>query len=414
VSSPSRRRLTINLGVLGTGEFVARALTFLAFAHLTRVLEPATFGLVEWTLAVTQLAMLAVDQGLGILGAREVARAPGRTSELIRRIASAQFTLAIGVVTALTVVAAMAPLDRSLRILVMGFSLSLLGVPFILNWVFQGLNAMLAIAVPQVLRQATFLLVTFLAVAGPDDIHRLPLAELTAVAVAALCYGVLVGRRGLVLRLDLRSLDRDLFRESLPIGAGHFIWALRMYLPAVLLLVLAGRESTALFGVSHRIVMVFQTFLNVYFTNLFPTFSRVAHDGPQLGRLVNRSLFLTAATTATGAAAMTLAAPHVLGIIYGAAFVQPESVWTLTALIWIIPILAWRHHGTFALIALNRQRDDVQCAIVGLLLLVVLLVPASAWFGARGATGAILLSELATAGLTWARLRSTPVATLRG
>jgi PST family polysaccharide transporter len=408
-SSPSRRHLTINLGVLGTGELLARAFTFLAFAHLTRVLEPATFGLVEWTLAVMQLALLAVDQGLGLLGAREVARTPGRTGDLIGRIASAQFSLALGVVTLLVVVATVAPLDPLLRILLTGFSLSLLGVPFLLNWVFQGLNLMLAVAAPQVLRQATFLLITLLAVAGPDELHRLPLAEITGVAIAVVCYAVLRRLRGLPLRLDLRGgLDRTLFRESLPIGAGHFIWAVRMYLPIVLLLVLAGGESTALFGVSHRIVMVFQAFLNVYFTNLFPTFSQVAHDRSRLGQMVDRSLLLTVAPTATGAAAMILVAPYLLGLIYGSAFVRPDSVWTLAALIWLIPILAWRHHGTFALIALNRQRDDVQCAVMGLGLLVALLVPMSAWYGARGATSAILISELATAALTWARLRSGP------
>jgi PST family polysaccharide transporter len=390
------------------GEFVGRALTFVAFAHLTRVLGPASFGLVEWTLAVMQLALLAVDQGLGVLGAREVARDPGSVSEFACRIASAQFILAVGVVLMLGAVAAAAPLDPVLRVLLAGFSLSLLGVPFILNWVFQGLNAMLAVASLQVLRQGAFLLVV-LSIAGSDDLYRLPLAEIAGVGVSAVSYALLMRQRGLPVRLDLRGgLDRALFRESLPIGAGHFIWALRMYLPAVLLLFLAGREATAFFGVSHRIVMVVQTFLNVYFTNLFPTFSRAANDPNRLHRLVNRSLLVTLAVTSLGALAMIVAAPTVLGVIYGAAFVRAESIQTLTTLIWLIPILAWRHHGTFALIATNRQRDDVRCALIGLGLLIGLVIPAAAIFGVTGVTLSILVSEFVTAAVTWSVLRTGP------
>jgi PST family polysaccharide transporter len=406
--SASPRRLTVNLAVLAAGEVMTRGLTFLAFVHLARVLEPATFGLVEWVLAVMQLAMLVVDQGLGILGAREVARAPERTAELIRRVSSAQLVLAIGVVVALGAAGAAIPMDGALRVLLIGFGVSLLGVPLILNWVFQGLNEMIWFAVPQILRQATFLLVVVLAVAAPGDVYRLPLAEIAAVAVAAGSYMVLVHRHGLRFRVSVRrALDRRLFRESLPIGGANFVWALRMYLPIVLLFFVAGRETTALFGVSHRIVMVFQSLLGVYFTNLFPTMSQVATDLLRLQRLLNRSLLLTAACAAAGAAVMPLVSAGLLGAVYGPAFVRAESVWTLTALTWMIPILAWRRHGTSALIALNRQMDDLRCSIAGVVLLLVLLVPASSAYGAPGATAAMLVSELFAAVLTWKQVQTS-------
>jgi O-antigen/teichoic acid export membrane protein len=259
-------------------------------------------------------------------------------------------------------------------------------------------------AAPQVLRQATFLLIVWLMVAGPGDVTRLPAAEIAGIALAGAAYALLARRRGLSLRLNLRgALDRDLLRESLPIGGTNFIWALRMYLPIVALLFVAGPETTALFGVSHRIVMVFQSLLGVYFTNLFPTISQVARDTGRLTRLLQRSLGLTILLTTAGATLVLFIPSLILGTVYGPAFVRGDSVWTLALLTWLIPILAWRRHGTSALIAMNRQADELWCSVGGIAVLVAFILPASSYAGAIGAVSVMLMSELAASALTWWR-----------
>ena len=79
-----------NLAILATGEAISRAITLAAFVHLARVFEPAVYGLVELTLSVMMFLTLAVDQGLGTLGTRELARHPEKGESLVRRIMSAQ------------------------------------------------------------------------------------------------------------------------------------------------------------------------------------------------------------------------------------------------------------------------------------------------------------------------------------
>ena len=82
----SRTALSRNLAYLLAGELLTRAITFVVYATLARQFGPATFGLVEITLAVTMFAMLIGELGYRPLGAREVARDPGQIPALLREI----------------------------------------------------------------------------------------------------------------------------------------------------------------------------------------------------------------------------------------------------------------------------------------------------------------------------------------
>lgn len=396
-----------NLAVLAAGELATRGLTFLAFVHIARVLEPASFGMVETALAVMMFATLGVEQGFGILGAREIARDRAAACGLADRVVSTQMLFALAVFALLAASAAALPMPRPLAVLLVGFGLSLFGVPFLLPWVFQGRGEMVWYAAPAVLRQAVFLAAVWLVVAAPRDLGRLPVAEILAVASAGLCYAVVYRRRLGRLRARPRNVDMRLLRESAPIGGSQLIWALRMYLPVVVVSALLGSEATGYFGPGHRIVMVFQALVGVYFTNLLPDMALTAQRAPaELSPLLRRSVHLVAWPTLALATAASFGAAPLLGWVFGGQYVVEESVRSLAVLMWTIPVLGWRRNGRTALIALDQQRVEFRCALVGIALLLVLLPIGVRAFGIAGAGGAMLLSELAATALTWLALRS--------
>lgn len=403
--TPLGSRLVTNLGILGIGELLTRGLTFVAFAHLARTVAPEAFGQIEWALAVMMFCTLVVDQGFGFLGAREIARDPEVTAGFVDRAVSSQVVLAAAVFALLVAAALLLPLDPVLGTLLVGFGISLFGLPFFLIWVFQGRSEMLWVALPQVLRQAVFLAGVVWLVRGADQLTWLPLAEIAAVAAASLsCVVVYRLRVGRAPRVRLR-VDREILREVLPIGGSQLIWALRMYLPIVLMLFLVGERETGLFGVAHRIVMVFQSLLGVYFTNLFPTISRASAVSDQrLWQLLKPSLHLVWWPTAAFAVGMAFASPWVLGVVFGSEFVTPSSIGSLVVLSCVIPVLGWRRHGRSALVALNMQRADFRCSLVGIVLLVVLLVPLARTYGPLGGSAAMLVSETVATLLTWLAL----------
>ena len=394
-----------NVAVLLSGELLSRGLTFVAFARLARLLEPASYGQVEVALAAVMFATLVVDLGLSTLGTRDIAARRADVPRLIRQVVSAQLLLAIVVYPLLALLLIGCRVDASLTQLLLGFAVSIFGLPFLLYWVFQGRNHMTPVAVLQVLRQSVFVAMTFIVVRAPAHLFRLPWAEILAVAVAAAGYVALLRRSGESPRVNLRAgCDLQLLREGLPIGGSQLVWASRMYLPIILLAACSGQAVIGFFGAAHRMVMVGQTLLTVYFATLFPVMSEASfRSADALAALLRRSMRWVLWPMVALAAMTTVAAPPVMRLVFGSQFAQAST--TLAVLVWVLPMLAWRRHHRNALIALNHQGEELACSLFGLAVLVWLTLQLGSRYGAVGGAWAMVISELAGAVVTWWRLK---------
>lgn len=394
--------------VLGLGEALSRVFAFIAMGYLYRVLGEQHYGRLESTLAVMMFGTLLVEMGLSVVGAREVARRPAEGASLVGRVVSWQLLLALATNALLATVVIGLGLDPVRRRLLLGFGLSLILLPFSLYWLFQGRSQMLRYAAPRALRYAVFLTAVLLLVKTPGDVGRLPWAEVLAVGGMGLGFLLLYWQGGERLRLWPRErLDTKLLLEGLPVGGSNLIWALRMYLPFLLLDGLAGPAAVAVYGAAHRVLMVYQGGLDVYFTRLLPMLSETsARSRTALRRLLGNSLHLLFWPTVALALVVTWQARTIIGLIFGA----PDAGVLLAVLFWLAPVLALRRHGRLTLICLGRQRAELLCSIAGVLLLLALLAPLNALYGAVGAAWAMLASEALATLLTWlvlaARLRA--------
>jgi O-antigen/teichoic acid export membrane protein len=389
------------------GEGLGRAFTAIAFIHLARILQPAVYGQVELTLAVMMLLTVVVDLGLGPLGAREIARRPGLTGLLVEKIVTLQLVLAVALLSLIFLITTTLLLDSTLTRLLQGYGVTLLAFPFLLNWVFQGWSRMGWVAAPQVLRQVVFALFVLWIIRRPDQVTWIILVELLSVSAAAGLNVLLYLRSGHPFKIDLRHItDSELLTSSLPIAGSQLIWALRMYLPIIVLGLLAGKVAAGLFGAPHRIVMVLQGLLAVYFTNIFPLMSQVSNTSTtRFTRLIRRSIQVVLWPALLLALITTFSAPILIQWIFGAGYMQPEAITVLIILVWMIPVLAWRGHNRNALIALNRQGEELVSSLVAIILLVGLFYPLITGFGAIGAAWAMLAAELIGAALTGWRLK---------
>jgi O-antigen/teichoic acid export membrane protein len=418
--------LARNLSILVAGDLLGRLLAAVAFIHLARALQPAFFGAMELALAVVMVLSLVVDLGLKTLGAREVARAPEAFAGLTSRIVLLQGSVATGVYVLLLMSLWLLRLDATMKWLLAGYGLTLFAYPLILNWVFQGRNEMLWVAVPQFLRQALFALLALLLVQAPGHVWRLPAFELAgawlAVAVNLAAYRDLRRKQeagnwkqpaagSQQLAAEVQVSTSDLVHQTLPIAASNLIWALRMYLPLILLGLVAGNAAAGTFAAAHRAMMVLQAVVVLYLNNLFPTMSQATQaqtsgEGAepsflQLRDLLGRSMLLVMAPAAALALGTTLAAPALVALILGSSAAWQASIPVLSLLIWLVPVLVARGHGYFALVALGRQRQEMWCSVAGILVLFGLFVGLAPRYGAVGTAWAMLISELCATALTW-------------
>lgn len=403
-ASRLRKTVSVNLAYLLAGEVATRCVTFVVYAKLARDFGPAAFGWVEITLAVTMFATLVGESGYRPLGVREVACDPRQTPALLRAILSVQVGLSLVVAALMGLVAYALPIDRRLAWLLAGYAISLPGLPWLMPWVFQGLNRMGLFAATQLTRQVVFGAVVLAAIRGADDYWMLPAAEILGVFVAAL---LACGAYRAIRRPDWTSAARGrLFAESLPIGASQLIWAVRMFFPVVLVGLLSGQTAAGLFGAAQRIMLVFQSLLAQYSNSVFPSLAQAAETQPaHFARLINRSLRIAAWPTLALALGATWLARPLVRIVFGTQFSSTESPLVLAILIWIIPVLAWRNHARDALYALGRPREEMWASLAGLLTLLALALPLTSRYGPCGAAASMLVAETLAAGVNWARLR---------
>jgi O-antigen/teichoic acid export membrane protein len=382
---------------LSGGELLAKIAGFVAFAYLARVLQVESYGAVELAVAVTMVFALVVDFGFAPIGARELARSNGGDP---RRLAAVITTLRLGLAAAsiafIWLGSLLADAEPATRALVRVFSLSLIGAPFVLNWMFQGLGRLGWVAGAQLVRNLVFAGLVLLLVHSSEDLLRVGWIEVASLVAMASWYvaGYLrvVGRPA--LGAPLAELQH-MAAEALPVGMSRTLWVLYQYVPTLLVASLVGGAAMAWFGAAHRLVTSLGTFVHLYHFNLYPQFVIALSQGHEaLRRALVPSFRVAAWAGVAGAFAVTQLAGNICALLFGEPYVASGPV--LAVLIWALPISFLGSHARFLLIGAGHQRAELLANGAGAalaLLLGLALVPS---LGAIGGGLAMVGGALAT------------------
>ena len=398
------RKLARNYLALVAGELLAKLVNFVAFAWLGRTLGAERYGSLEFTLAVMVFFTLPVDMGLGVFGAREIARNPQAGPRLLAGVTALRGLLALVSLACLALLTAALPVPAEVKELLLLYGCSLLGIPLLLQWYFQGHDEMHWVALASLVRYGVFAGLVLAVLAPEMPLRQVGLIECGAVSAAALfCLAVAVWRfrawpsrpaggwRGAAAYL----------REAMPIGLTELVWALLWYVATVLSGLMVNDASLGWFGASHRILMALHTFVWLYFFNLLPSIARTIHSPrAELERLLAASLRLTAWAGMLAALLGTVLSGEALRLAYGAAFVGGGTV--LATLVWVIPVALASGHYRYALIAYGRQSLLLRatgCAALVVVAGCLVLVPR---IGTQGAAWSLLIGCLVELGLTQA------------
>ncbi|MAE96176.1 MAG: hypothetical protein CL910_16095 [Deltaproteobacteria bacterium] len=391
----SRFRLVRDFAALSGGELVSKVAGFLAFAYLARVLEPEAYGAVELAAAMALFFALVVDFGFGPIGAREIAREPGRAAELAARVPAGRLLLALLAFPLMGLTGLVLGQPPETVLLIWLFAGSLLFAPWVQRWLLQGLEMMSWVSGAQALRMVVFAMGVVLFVGGREDLLRVGAIEIGAAASMALYFAWVQRSRITSLRLSFR-LDglRKLAREALPVGVEQLVWALNQYLPTVLVAVLLGGADLAWFGGAHRLVLSLGSFVWLYHFNLYPTLARSTGDGGEaVGALVGPSLRVTAWGSIGLALGLALLADPIARTAFGEAFASAGLPFAV--LIWALPLGLLSGHARFGLIAAGEQTRELWAQVVGALVTVGVGVAAITALGPVGGAVAMLASNLA-------------------
>ena len=387
------RSLVKNFVSLMGAEAFTKLITFAAFAYLARLFGPAGFGVIEWSLAVLMCASLIVDQGFSAYGAREIARKPDNSGRLVAEIVTARFLLAFFGYAAVAAFSLIYVQDTTVQGLMLIYGLSLWGLPLLLQWAFQGHDRMYLVAWIQLVRQSIFVAFIFVCVRERDDLLLVGAAEVAAVTTAAMLSVWLYGRNFSKITTLRPALSTKLFREGVPIGISQMFWVVKMFGATLILGLVATLEDTGYFAAAMRILIAVHTFVWLYYFNLLPSFSRAwQNGGEKLAVLIGNSMRIVLLASILVGIVWILAAPYVMKIVYGEAFISGG-----VALQWMAAVCvaaAISGHYRFGLIAAGFQKQEMLTSGLGALLAALLIPIGYSQAGTSGAAAALVVAEL--------------------
>ncbi|MGE4018482.1 MAG: oligosaccharide flippase family protein [Pyrinomonadaceae bacterium] len=387
------------LSLVGAETF-NKLIVFAAFVFAARMLGPAYYGYVEWSAAVLMCVGLLVDQGLNSYGAREIARDPSQTRRLVTEVVTVRFLIAAIGYVGIVILALGFIKEVVIAELLLTFGLSLLFLPVLLQWVFQGHDRMHIVAITQIARHLTWAFIIFTFLRTSDDLLVVAIAEVTAVGVAAL-LSVWFYRRIFGPQLSLHPrLSGKLFRDALPIGLSQMFWVVKMFGATLIVGLIANAEETGYFASAMRILIGLHAFVWLYYLNLLPSLSRAWGQGREgFSGLIRNSMRFIVFVSLLGGIGWVLLAPIVLTLAYGQRFAG--GIGALQWLAGVCVAAAVSGHFRFGLIAAGYQGKEMITAAVGAIAAVVFIPIGYFFFGVTGAGAALCFAEVVVLVLTW-------------
>ena len=378
---------------LGSGDALARVISFGAFVYLARALGAEAFGTLELAAAIVIYGNRIVDFGFDLgLGVRETSagnRDYGSrllTTALVLRSAIALVVVGLFALAGLWLLPS--PEGEVLAL----YGLTLFAVALGTRWVHLGYERSRMVAGARIVGEVLMVATVLLFVRGAEDLFRVPLArlggDLLAAAILLLGAWRLVGRRG---RFD-RSIASALAPRALPLVGGALFGLMIFNADLVFLRVFEGRAAVGYYAAAYTLTSFLSNVGTAYSLSLLPTLTRLA-DRPaereELYRTAHAQVATISLAVATGG---TLLAGPIVSLVFGSEYAA--SALPLALVLWSVPLALLRDLPITSLMSDGLERPIVrltgQAAAINIGLN-AFMVPI---WGMAGAAVATVLTEL--------------------
>jgi len=389
-----------NIARLFAGDLAAKALQFLTFIYLARVLGVGAYGVLELALAATSYLVLVGDWGLELWATRQVSREADLRG-LAGRVFGLRIALGIGVYLLFLAFVPLFPEYPSLRALLVLGGLALFGNILSLRWALLGRERMVAVASGSVVAQLVTAAIVLATVRTGRDVLWVPVARVAGDLVVAGLYARAFSRvaEGPPRRPALSGW-REVASPAAAMGAIQILGILSYNFDSLLLGLLVGPTSVGLYGAAYKIVTVGIAVSMTYYMGLFPALARSWEEGQEAFLAVARRSFgLSTISAFPVAVAGTLLAAPAIELLFGPEY--GDATGTLRILCWSAALVGLR--GTFrnGLTAAGAQSRDLAAAAIATGVNVGLNVLFIPLFGLLGAASATVVADVVWLLMAW-------------
>lgn len=372
---------------LGAGEAASRLIAFGATVYLARTLGASTYGVIVLATAVLLYLSFLTDCGVEMLGVRDVAADREALFGTLPDILGARLLTGIALIL-LTVGAGLVVLPQPEGAVLAAYSFTLVAVALGTRWVHLGLEQAGRAAAVRVGTEAVAALVMVLAVRGPDDLGRVPLAQLLGESLGALVLLRLLPAGAARLRVRLRpAMVRTLLSRSWPMVV-HALLGLAIFnSDFIFLRVLRDSASLGYYAAGYTLISFFLNLGTAYTMSLIPSLTRVRQDLPAARAAYDGAMAQVLAGGLPVCVGGILVAERLVTMIFGAGY--GAATVPLQILLLVLPLAFIRNVSQAALLAHARQDQmlrTVAWAAGTNLVLNLALIPRWGMAGAAWAT----------------------------
>ncbi len=412
------RSLARNVASLYGVQFANYLLPLVTIPYLTRVLGPATWGLVAFAQAFGAYASIVIEYGFHLSATRAVARSRDsldKLANLVAGVMGARVMLAAGAVLLALLLESWIPMFRAHPVFLWAAVFWAVGQSFSMLWYYQGFERMRLVAVLDVAGKAAATAGIFILVRHPADGWKVLVLQgsgaLLSVAVATAIVYRQVPFRLPTWRLVSNTLRMGwsmfLFQGSMSLyGAGN----------AFILGLFASPAAVGFYAGAEKLARALMGLMAPIHQSLYPRLSHlVQHNRPAAHRLARFSMFLMSSVGVVLSLAAFLGAPWAVPLILGRSFTASvpvleilaalpllDALGTLFGVLWMVPL------------GLDRQFNRVILAGGALnLVLAVVLAPRFAQLGMAAAVVATEVFVVLSLYLTLRRRKLSPLAATR-
>lgn len=371
-------------------QLISYVLPLLTAPAVTRAFGPELFGFVVTATAASAYVSLFMSYGFPWSGPRLVAREkhdPNALSRDVSAVLAAQFGL--GVIGSILFVSWTLTTSQppELRWAQWSILAATLFTAFVPAWLFQGLERMGDLVIPQLLVRIGTTAAIILTIRSHDDLLLYVAINAVAAFIGLLMFALLTRRLGLTQHRPELARIKARLKESSTVFLSNA--AISFYTTANVLIVsvVLGHESAGIFGLADRIRAAVMGLLVPMTQAIYPFVCRTVGSSDPEERLARRRMFqlMIGLSVALGIA-MFIAAPIMVSVLGGAHFAAAVSLVKILAL---IPLLVTVTNILGVQIMLPRKMDRavatvvIACATIGVILQTLLTrfyrLPGSAW-----------------------------------
>ena len=382
------RLVARNFLALGSGEVFARVVAFAATIYVARTLGAEYYGVIGFATAVVLYLSRIADGGMELgVGISEIAAHPARLKSVAPSILTLRILIAFvlsGVLALLGFLAFPPPEGQVLAL----YGLTLLAVGASSRWIYLGLERAPLVAAVRTAGELLMVLLVFLLVRGPDDLLRVPAAQVIGDTIAAVVLLGWLVTRGLSFR---PRLDRDVIRRMTPRAipmVGASLVGLMIYNSDLIFLrFFDGSVAVGYYAAAYALISFMSNVGSAYSLSLLPTLTRLAPTPAGQCRLYHTAAAQVFAVTLPIALGGFLLAPAIIALIFGAEYAASGAV--LGLLVWAIPVSVLRDVAIAGMMAHGREGRIFRLTAASAVLNVILnliLIPAFSLAGAAVAT----------------------------